>query len=134
MRASRVSSERGIALAVAVFALVVIGALVAGTFFAGRLEQQTGQNTMFATQAGEAAEAGLSDAINNQLNATVLASLSVDPAKDSVIVSYAGSSASHASATRDHSRCRKARDNREASSLAAEVWSEEIKTFRRETR
>ena len=104
MRASRVSSERGIALAVAVFALVVIGALVAGTFFAGRLEQQTGQNTMFATQAGEAAEAGLSDAINNQLNATVLASLSVDPAKDSVIVSYAGSSASHASATRTVSR------------------------------
>ena len=45
MRARRLSDERGIALAVAVFALVVIGALVAGTFYAGRLEQQTGRNT-----------------------------------------------------------------------------------------
>ena len=35
MRAPRLSDERGIALAVAIFALVVIGALVAGTFFAG---------------------------------------------------------------------------------------------------
>ncbi len=58
----RVHDERGIALAIAVFALVVIGALVGGTFFAGRLEQQSGQNTLFAVQAGEIAEAGLSDA------------------------------------------------------------------------
>ena len=50
MRGSRVSNERGIALAVAVFALVVIGALVAGAFFAGRLEQQTGQNSMLAVR------------------------------------------------------------------------------------
>jgi hypothetical protein len=63
MRARRLSDERGIALAVAVFALVVIGALVAGTFFAGRLEQQTGRNTFMAAQAAEAAEAGLNDAI-----------------------------------------------------------------------
>jgi len=63
MRARRLSDERGIALAVAVFALVVIGALVAGTFFAGRLEQQTGRNTFMAAQAAEAAEAGLNDAV-----------------------------------------------------------------------
>jgi hypothetical protein len=63
MRGNRVSNERGIALAVAVFALVVIGALVAATFFAGQLEQQTGQNTVYATQAAEAAEAALSQAI-----------------------------------------------------------------------
>jgi hypothetical protein len=63
MRANPVSNERGIALAVAVFALVVIGALVAATFFSGRLEQQTGQNTVYATQAAEAAEAALSQAI-----------------------------------------------------------------------
>lgn len=64
MHGSRRSNERGIALAVAIFALVVIGALVAGTFFAGRSEQQTGRNTVYVTQAAEAAEAGLSDAIS----------------------------------------------------------------------
>lgn len=63
MRAPRLNDERGIALAVAVFALVVIGALVAGTFFAGRLEQQTGQNTLYLAQAAEAAEAGLSQTL-----------------------------------------------------------------------
>lgn len=57
------SDERGIALFVAVFALAVIGALVGGIFFAARLEQQSGQNALFAVQAGEAAEAGLSEAV-----------------------------------------------------------------------
>ncbi len=59
MRTPRLSDERGIALAIAVFALVIIGALVAGTFFAARLEQRTGQNGMYAEQAFEAAEAGM---------------------------------------------------------------------------
>jgi hypothetical protein len=78
MRARRLSDERGIALAVAVFALVVIGALVAGTFFAGRLEQQTGRNTFMAAQAAEAAEAGLNEAIASQ-SATALLALPIDP-------------------------------------------------------
>ena len=52
-------NERGMALALAVFALVVIGAIVAGSVFAGRLEQRGGQNTVFAAQAFEAADAGL---------------------------------------------------------------------------
>jgi hypothetical protein len=78
MRARRVSDERGIALAVAVFALVVIGALVAGTFFAGRLEQQTGRNTFMAAQAAEAAEAGLNHAVATQTAAALLA-LPIDP-------------------------------------------------------
>ena len=51
------------ALPVALFALIVIGALVAGTFFAGRLEQQSGQNSFFAAQAAEAAEAGLAETV-----------------------------------------------------------------------
>jgi hypothetical protein len=42
---------------------VIVGALVAATFFVGRLEQQSGQNTLFAFQAAEAAEAAVSDAI-----------------------------------------------------------------------
>lgn len=64
------SDERGIALAVAVFALVVIGALVAGTFFAGRLEQRTGLNTMFAAQSFELAEAGATEVLANWAPAT----------------------------------------------------------------
>ena len=78
MRARQVSDERGIALAVAIFALVVIGALVAGTFYASRLEQQTGRNTFTAAQAAEAAEAGLKDAVVTQTASGLLA-LPVDP-------------------------------------------------------
>ena len=78
MRARPLSDERGIALAVAVFALVVIGALVAGTFFAGRLELQTGRNTLMAAEAAEAAEAGLNEALAGQ-TATMLLALPIDP-------------------------------------------------------
>jgi hypothetical protein len=77
MRVRRPSDERGIALAVAVFALVVIGALVAGTYFAGRIEQQTGRNTVEAVQAAEAAEAVLNQAIGGA-TATQLLGLNVD--------------------------------------------------------
>lgn len=65
MRTPRLSDERGIALVMAVFAIVVIGALVAGTFFAGRLEQRTGLNSMSGAQSFEAAEAGLTDVFDN---------------------------------------------------------------------
>jgi len=78
MRARKLSDERGVALAVAVFALVVIGALVAGTFFAGRVEQQTGMNTFFSAQAAEAAEAGLNDALATQSAGAMLA-MPIDP-------------------------------------------------------
>jgi hypothetical protein len=61
------------ALAVALFALVVIGLLVAGTFFSGRLEQQSGQNTFYSGQAAEAAEAGISDAIGTATPTSLLA-------------------------------------------------------------
>jgi hypothetical protein len=64
MKTPRLSDERGIALAVAVLALVVIGALVAGSFYAGRVEQRSGQNTLYAAQAFEAADAGASATIS----------------------------------------------------------------------
>ncbi|HUR93861.1 MAG TPA: hypothetical protein VMY76_04730, partial [Gemmatimonadales bacterium] len=96
MRVTRVSNERGIALAVAVFALVVIGALVAGIFFAGRLEQQTGENTVYAAQAGEAAEAGLGATIVN-LTPTALVAMAVNPtASPAVTTTSFGSNASYA--------------------------------------
>ncbi len=58
-------SERGIALVVAIVALVVIGAIVAGTFFLSTVEQRTAQNTVEAAQAFQAAEAGLQVAISS---------------------------------------------------------------------
>ena len=60
-----VRNERGIALVVAIVALVVIGAIIAGTFFVSTLEQRTSFNTVQTTQAFEAAEAGLQDATAN---------------------------------------------------------------------
>lgn len=51
--------ERGIALAIAIFALVIIASLVAGVFFMARLEQRSGRNALWSTQAAEAADAGL---------------------------------------------------------------------------
>jgi hypothetical protein len=56
-------SERGIALLIAMFAIVVLGAIIGGTFFAGWLEQQSGENTLFATQAAAGADAGLADGL-----------------------------------------------------------------------
>ncbi len=65
MTPSKVSAdERGIALVVALFALVLMGALVTGTFFAGTVEQQSGRNAFFAAEAAEAAEAGLSGGLS----------------------------------------------------------------------
>jgi hypothetical protein len=47
------------ALALAIFALVVIGGMVAGSFFAGLLEQQGGRNLLVGTEAAEVAEGEL---------------------------------------------------------------------------
>jgi hypothetical protein len=57
--------ERGIALALALLAMVVIGALVAGTVYIGRLEMTAGRNTVASLKAAEVAEAGLTDAFLN---------------------------------------------------------------------
>lgn len=59
------SDERGMALPMAVFALVVIGALVAGIFFTGRIEQRTGTNGAITAQAFETAEAGVAMELAN---------------------------------------------------------------------
>ena len=51
-------NERGMALAIAIFALVVVGALVAGAFFAGTQEQRVGDNQRRVQQSFGVAEAG----------------------------------------------------------------------------
>lgn len=57
--------ERGMALAVAIFALVVVGALVAGAFYAGTQEQRVGENGRRLQQSFGVAEAGLSERVRN---------------------------------------------------------------------
>jgi hypothetical protein len=58
-----VSNERGIALPIAIFALVVVGALVAGAFFAGTQEQRLAANAKRVTQSFGIAEAGLAERV-----------------------------------------------------------------------
>src|SRR5204862_3319700 len=58
-------NERGMALALAIFALVVVGALVAGAFFAGTQEQRVGGNWRRLQQSFGAAETGLNEVIRN---------------------------------------------------------------------
>ncbi len=55
---ARLRNEKGVALAVAVFALVVIGGLVGGAFFVGMQEQKVGFNTVKHQQAFSAAQEG----------------------------------------------------------------------------
>jgi Tfp pilus assembly protein PilX len=62
---SSVRNERGMALLVAIVALVVIGGIVAGTAFISMVEQRTSTNTTASAQAFQAAEAGLQEAIAN---------------------------------------------------------------------
>jgi hypothetical protein len=53
------------ALLVALVSIVVIGALITGTLFAGRVELGSGRNAMWSAQAQEASEGGLADAFAN---------------------------------------------------------------------
>ena len=87
MRFSKLrNDEQGMALILSVLGLVVIGALVAGSFFVGRVEQVTGYNTVWASQAGEAAEAGLGYAMSS-IDPTVYEAMPVwDPAAPNEMV------------------------------------------------
>ena len=60
-----VQNERGMALAVAIFALVIVGALVAGALFAGTQEQRVGESSRRLQQSFGVAELGAFDAIRN---------------------------------------------------------------------
>src|SRR5687768_722425 len=55
--------ERRMALAIAIFALVIIGAMVAGAFFAGTQEQRVGENQRRVVQSYGIAEAGAQERI-----------------------------------------------------------------------
>src|SRR6059036_4106048 len=64
-------NERGMALAVAIFALVVVGALVAGAFFAGTQEQRVAENNKRVQQSFGIADAGIGEVVGNWTPASV---------------------------------------------------------------
>src|SRR5881397_3947041 len=61
-------NERGMALAIAIVALVVVGALVAGAFFSGTQEQRVAENVRRAQASFGVAEEGVYEIINNWSN------------------------------------------------------------------
>jgi hypothetical protein len=63
--------ERGIALPLALFALIVIGALVTGNFLAGWLEWQAGRSSIYEAQALAAAQGGLDEVLASAEPATL---------------------------------------------------------------
>src|SRR2546422_11378755 len=55
--------ERGMALALAIVAMVIVGALVAGGLFSGTQEQRMAESSRFQQQSFGVAEAGASELI-----------------------------------------------------------------------
>jgi hypothetical protein len=82
-------NERGMALAIAIFALVVVGALVAGAFFAGTQEQRVGENQRRVQQSFGVAEAGAAERVRtwkpDSLNRRPVYNAAVAPT-DSVVI------------------------------------------------
>jgi len=60
-----VRNERGMALAVAMFALVIVGALVAGALFAGTQEQRVGDTSRRLQQSFGVTELGIFDIVRS---------------------------------------------------------------------
>ncbi len=60
----RAMPRKGIALPIALAAIVVVGALIAGVFFASTQEYRVGRNTMAAQTALHAAEVGLNKVVS----------------------------------------------------------------------
>ena len=64
MRFAKANRE-GFALAVALFAMVIIGGIIAGAFFASNQDYRSSRNTLLQERALAAAEFGLNQVINN---------------------------------------------------------------------
>jgi Tfp pilus assembly protein PilX len=92
MTVSSVRNERGVALLIAIVALVVIGGIVAGTAFISMVEQRTSTNTTVTAQAFQAAEAGVQEAIANwqtSWNGMAVGAMTAAPRVNSYGGSYA---------------------------------------------
>lgn len=64
-RVSRATDQRGVALPLALFTLVIAAVMITAVFWVARLEQRMGYNSIASTQASEAAEAGASNTVAN---------------------------------------------------------------------
>src|SRR5438445_11074496 len=64
--------ERGVALAVAIVALVIVGALVAGALFSGTQEQRVAENTRRVQASFGVAEEGVNSLIRVWPNSTTV--------------------------------------------------------------
>ncbi len=71
-------NRRGMALPLALFALVIAAALVSAVFYFARVEQRLGDNAVATAQAFEAAEAGTAQVMSNWQSATYNALLPGD--------------------------------------------------------
>jgi hypothetical protein len=85
-------SERGMALAIAIVALVVVGALIAGAFFSGTQEQRVAENVRRVQASFGVAEEGVYDIIRGWSNTTAKAKYAglypypaVAPARDTAL-------------------------------------------------
>ncbi len=88
-------NERGIALAIAIVALVVVGALIAGALFAATQEQRVSENVRRVMAAFGVAEEGVYDIIRDwDKNGTTYAALYPFPAQHSSVVIDTTTSAS----------------------------------------
>jgi hypothetical protein len=56
---ARLESERGLALVLVIFALVILGAVVSGSFVVARFDRRAADNSVLAGEAQNAAETGL---------------------------------------------------------------------------
>ena len=65
-----VRNERGMALPIAIFALVIVGALVAGALFAGTQEQRVGDTSRRLQQSFGVAEMGVNDVVRTWSSGT----------------------------------------------------------------
>lgn len=94
----RTPSERreGFALAVAIFAIVVIGGIVAGAFFASNQDYKIGRNTLLQERALAVSEYGLNQAIDNwnlTTNTTMANGTTTAPTSYSVTAQSGGNNA-----------------------------------------
>ena len=67
MRSHRAGDRRGFALLVALAALVIIGGLIVGAFFASTQEFRIGRNTVLQSRAMTSAEYGLNSALRSDV-------------------------------------------------------------------
>lgn len=70
-------NEEGFALAATVLALIIVGALVTGSFFAAQQESRIGHSTKFATDAFLGAERGINEVLG-RFNLAMLEEIPID--------------------------------------------------------